>query len=180
MGALSLPAAGLQARRAVPILGPMALTSINRLQPLRLALTGLRRRWLWAVRGVAIDPSTSISLTSRFVAGRRGGVRVGANSLVAFKTLIDARDLESGDVRPIRIGERCFIGGGSVVMPGVTIGDGVIVAAGAVVMEDVPGDCIVAGIPARVIRTGINAGRFGRLPIADENVRAFNAARGRS
>jgi maltose O-acetyltransferase len=155
----------------------MALHSINRLQWLRLLLTGLRRRWLLTSRGVEIHPSASISLTSRFIAGRRGGVRIGAETLVAFKTLLDARDLATGTVRPIRVGERCFIGGGSMILPGITIGDGVIVAAGAVVTADVPGDCIVAGNPARIIRKGISAGRFGRLPVADENVRIYNATR---
>ena len=155
----------------------MALNSINRLRSVRLLLTGLRRRWLWHVRGVAIHPSCSISLTSRFTPGGRGGVTVGADTLIAFKTLIDARDLASGAVRPVRIGQRCFVGGGAIVLAGVTIGDEVIVAAGAVVTGDVPPNSIVAGVPARVIRSGVRLGRHGRLPVADENVRAFNAAR---
>lgn len=150
----------------------MALHSLNSLRPLRLFLTGIRRRWLqWSSTGVQIDPSCSISLTSRFIAGRPGGVVVGADTLVAFKTLIDARDLASGTVMPIHIGQRCFIGGGSVIMPGVTVGDEVIVAAGAIVMADVPPRSIVAGIPARVIRSDIEVGRFGRLKGADEATR---------
>jgi maltose O-acetyltransferase len=145
----------------------MALASLNQLRPLRLFLTGLRRRWLEARAGVCIHPSASISLSSRFI----GDVAVGADTLVAFKTLLDARDLATGNVRPIRIGERCFIGGGSAILPGVTVGDEVIVAAGAVVFEDVPPRSIVAGNPARVIRSGITVGRFGRLAGADENTK---------
>lgn len=155
----------------------MALNSINRLRILRQLLTNIRRRWLWQVRGVALHPSCSISLTSRFAPGARDGVTVGADTLIAFKTLIDARDLVSGAVQPIRIGERCFIGGGAIVLAGVTIGDECIVAAGAVVTDDVPAHSIVAGVPARVIRNGVRLGRYGRLPVADDNVRAFNAAR---
>lgn len=56
----------------------------------------------------------------------------------------------------IHVGRRCFIGG-STLMPGVTIGDESIVAAGAVVMSDVPPRCIVGSNPARIIRCDIEA-----------------------
>jgi acetyltransferase-like isoleucine patch superfamily enzyme len=55
------------------------------------------------------------------------------------------------------------VGGNAVVLPGVTIGDESIVAAGAVVFEDVPPRSIVAGNPARVIRSDIEVGKRGRL-----------------
>lgn len=51
------------------------------------------------------------------------------------------------------IGADCWIGGGAVICPGVTIGDRCVVAAGAVVTKDVPSDVMVAGVPARVIRS---------------------------
>ncbi|OHT13929.1 transferase [Tritrichomonas foetus] len=53
---------------------------------------------------------------------------------------------------PIKIGNNCWIGGGAIICPGVTLGDNVVVAAGAVVNKDVPSDCIVAGNPARIIK----------------------------
>ena len=53
---------------------------------------------------------------------------------------------------PIVIGDDVWIGGHSTILPGVTIGDNVVVAAGAVVSKDVPSNCIVGGVPARVIR----------------------------
>lgn len=55
--------------------------------------------------------------------------------------------------RPIRIGNDVWIGGGAVVLPGVTIGDRSVVGAGSVVVQAVPADCVVAGNPARVVRT---------------------------
>lgn len=53
---------------------------------------------------------------------------------------------------PISIGERCWLGAGVIVRPGVTIGDNVIVAAGAVVVKDVPDNVVVGGVPAKTIK----------------------------
>jgi maltose O-acetyltransferase len=55
-------------------------------------------------------------------------------------------------VDPINVGDGAWIGAAAVILGGVTIGPGAIVAAGAVVTRDVPANTIVAGIPARVIR----------------------------
>lgn len=54
---------------------------------------------------------------------------------------------------PITIGDDCWFGGSVIVLPGVTIGDNVVVGAGSVVTKDLPSNVIAAGNPARVIRT---------------------------
>ena len=54
--------------------------------------------------------------------------------------------------KPIRIGQKVWIGANSVVLPGVTIGDNAIVGAGSVVTRDVPPNGIVVGNPARLIK----------------------------
>ena len=120
-----------------------------------------------------IDATSSISLSSRMLAGGPGSIRIGPESLVAFKTLLYTRDPATFADKPIKVGRRCFIGGGATLLPGVTIGDESIVAAGSVVMNDVPSRTIVAGNPATVIRSGIEVGRFGRLKGADEMTRAM-------
>jgi acetyltransferase-like isoleucine patch superfamily enzyme len=59
----------------------------------------------------------------------------------------------SGRFGRITIGSRVFVGANSMLLPGVTIGDRSIIAAGAVVSKDVPPGVVVAGVPARVIGT---------------------------
>jgi acetyltransferase-like isoleucine patch superfamily enzyme len=54
--------------------------------------------------------------------------------------------------RPVRVGRNVWIGFESCVLPGVTIGEGAVVGARSVVVEDVPPYTVVAGNPARVIR----------------------------
>ncbi len=54
--------------------------------------------------------------------------------------------------RPITVGDSVWFGAGVQVLPGVTIGSNVVVAAGAVVTKDVPSNCVVAGVPARKIK----------------------------
>jgi acetyltransferase-like isoleucine patch superfamily enzyme len=148
----------------------MGIRSLNQLRLLRAVLIGVRRRLIAWRHGITIDPSATLSLSARLVPGGRGGIVIGEATLVAFKTLLIARD-ETGRVRPIRIGRNCFIGGGATILPGVSIGDGSIVGAGAVVFTDVPPACAVGGNPAKIIREGIEVGRFGRFTYADENSR---------
>ena len=56
------------------------------------------------------------------------------------------------EVRPTRIGRDAWVGANAIILAGVTIGDGAIVAAGAVVTKDVPPFAIVGGVPAKVLR----------------------------
>jgi maltose O-acetyltransferase len=91
----------------------------------------------------------------------QGGVSIGDSSLIASHVAItslshgtDAGTFAASLVcKPVAIGRNVWIGSHAVVLPGITIGDGAIVGAGAVVTRDVePGD-IVAGVPAVSIRS---------------------------
>ena len=54
--------------------------------------------------------------------------------------------------KPVAIEEKVWIGGGAIILPGVTVGRTSVVGAGAVVTQSVPANCVVAGNPAKVIR----------------------------
>ncbi len=55
--------------------------------------------------------------------------------------------------KPITIGKNCWLGGSVIVLPGVTIGDGSVIGAGAVVTKDIPENSVAVGNPAKVIKT---------------------------
>lgn len=118
-----------------------------------------------------IHPSCTFSLSAKFDKTNPRGVHVGEYSYIAFDVVILTHDLTRGVRLHTRIGSNCFIGGRSIIMPGVVIGDGSIVGAGSVVVKDVPPGTIVAGNPAKVIRQDIEVGRYGRLKGADETQR---------
>lgn len=62
---------------------------------------------------------------------------------------------EKPNTKPIIIGDHVWIGKNVVILKGVDIGDGAVVAAGSVVIKDVPSKCIVAGNPAKVVRENV-------------------------
>lgn len=59
---------------------------------------------------------------------------------------------------PIEIGSDVFVGRRALIMKGVKVGDGSVVAAGAVVTRDVPPNCLVGGVPAKLIKENIQWG----------------------
>jgi acetyltransferase-like isoleucine patch superfamily enzyme len=85
-------------------------------------------------------------------------VTIGKGCVIAPDVIIrdhDAHRILNDDheiAKDICIGEHVWIGTRALILKGVTIGDGAVVAAGAVVTRDVPAHCVVAGVPAKIIR----------------------------
>ena len=87
-------------------------------------------------------------------------VSIGARCLLAPGAMIfdsDLHDIEGATrTGPVELEERVWLGARAVVLQGVTIGAGAIIAAGAVVVEDVEPGTQVAGVPARVVKRGVS------------------------
>lgn len=88
------------------------------------------------------------------------GIHIGDNTWVLRNAMILAHDHcrgknGKGALFDTYIGRNCVIGVNSIILPGVNVGDCCVVAAGAVVTKDVPQNTVVAGNPAKVIRTDI-------------------------
>ena len=130
---------------------------------LRRGVMTLRRSYYVRVFGMDIADSAWFSLKVHFDVTHPRGIHIGPESYVAFGAVIFTHDITRGVYADTRIGARCFIGAHSIILPGLTIGDGSIVGAGSVVTDDVPPGVIVAGNPAKVIRSGIRTYRFGCL-----------------
>ena len=64
---------------------------------------------------------------------------------------IPMREQGYGPVEPVEIGDDCWIGGRVTILPGVHVGNGAVIAAGAVVTKDVPPYAVVGGVPAKII-----------------------------
>lgn len=97
------------------------------------------------------------------------GIHIGENTLVAGGVTILSHDhcKRVNNNQPFLIdtyiGNNCFIAVGAIILPGVKIGDEVIVGAGAVVTKNVPSNCVVAGNPAKIIRENIKMNDFAAL-----------------
>lgn len=105
--------------------------------------------------GVEIGEDTIVG-DSSFLDGR-ARLTIGSHVDVASEVMIynSEHDIESAEFsareEPVEIGDYVFIGPRAIILPGVKIGNGAIVAAGAVVTKDVASNTIVGGVPAKPI-----------------------------
>lgn len=121
---------------------------------------------LHRMRGMHIGKGSKISRSVLVDDSRPDLITIGKNVWVTAgcQLLCHQRDLsfyERGKpvmdlplkYAPIVIKDGAHIGIGSIIMPGVTIGEGAVIGAGAVVTKDIPDYCVAVGIPARVLKT---------------------------
>jgi acetyltransferase-like isoleucine patch superfamily enzyme len=115
---------------------------------------------IWSFEGLRIGDNSCIHSFSHIFAG--GGVEIGRNVMISANCSISSvtHPLAPSErwrqpllKKPVTIGDDVWIGMGAVILPGIHIGTGAIVGAGAVVTCDVPASAVVAGNPARIIRS---------------------------
>ncbi len=89
----------------------------------------------------------------------QGGITIGDDVLIGHQVVIatlnhDLNPAKRGSMAPapVKIGNKVWIGAHATVLPGVTVGEGAVIAAGAVVTKDVPANTVVAGVPAKPIK----------------------------
>lgn len=129
----------------------------------RFFILYLRRIVLVYLYGMDISSSSRISWRVYLDKTYPKGIHIGEESYIASGSMVLTHDFCRGIRTDTYIGKRCFIGANVIVLPGVTIGDSVVVGCGAVVTKDVPSGRVVAGNPARVVHDNIKTGRYGEI-----------------
>lgn len=129
---------------------------------LRMRALASRTQYL-RFQGMDIHPDTQISLKANLDRTNPRGIHIADGTLIAFGAVVLSHDMARALSTDTYIGRNCFIGAHSIILPGIRIGDGSIVATGSVVTKDVPLNSIVAGNPARLIKSNIRTRKWGVL-----------------
>ncbi len=134
------------------------------LEKLYLAKTALRAFYLRQILRMDIHPSAHIASHVKLDKNFPSGIHIGEYSHIGYGCVVLSHDFVRAIYAHTRIGRHCFIGIRSIIMPGITIGDCVIIGAGSVVTHDIPPRSIAAGNPAKIIRTlDDDLSRFGQF-----------------
>lgn len=108
-----------------------------------------------APRGIVVEDGVSIG--PKVLLDGRMGLRIESNAVIAYDAIIWTLSHDYNDVyfrdkgAPVTIGAYSWICSRSIIMPGVTVGKGAVIASGAVVTKNVPDFAIMAGVPAKKI-----------------------------
>lgn len=126
------------------------------------------RNLRYRINGYRIHPSVIFERHLHLDRLYPQGIHIDANCLIASGATILSHDhCKRVNNQPLLfdtyIGKNCFIAVNSTILPGITIGDEVIVGAGSVVTKDVPSNVIVAGNPAKIIRENIKMNNKAEL-----------------
>lgn len=144
----------------------------QRISKLLNSLTAMYHR----LRGCHIGDNCHISRRAILDRAHPKGIHIGNNTRILMEAMVIAHDYSRGALDgssmwcDTYIGDHCVIGGRSMIMPGVKIGNHVYVGGGSVVTHDVPDHCVVAGNPAKIRRKGTVISDRGQIIEKGEKV----------
>jgi maltose O-acetyltransferase len=107
--------------------------------------------------GLHAEPPIRLAPRSFIDAKFPWAVEIGAHTIIAGDVRILAHDAAIkritgyAEVRPVAIGTRCYIGAGTIILPGAVIGDEAVIGAGAIVRGEIPPRSLAIGTPAKVV-----------------------------
>lgn len=110
-------------------------------------------------RNVEINMNCVFLDCNRITIGDFSGIGPGVHIYTVYHSTVPSERLPENSTfwksqtAPVSIGRNVWIGGGSIILPGVTIGDGCTIGAGSVVTKSIPANSVAVGNPCRVIRT---------------------------
>lgn len=106
-------------------------------------------------KGITLEHGVNIG--PKVLLDGRQGLHIGKSAVIAYEAIIWTLNHDYNDIHfcskgaPVNIGEYAWVCSRSIILPGINIGKGAVVASNAVVTRDVPDFAIVAGVPAKII-----------------------------
>ena len=125
----------------------------------------LTHRWILRYfYGMDIGKNAKISRKAELdYSNNPRGIHIGDNTYVTGGVIIMTHDHVRALKTDTYIGKNCFLGANCIILPGVKVGDHVVVGTGSVVTHDVPSHSIVVGNPAKIIKSGITLKDNGQI-----------------
>lgn len=111
--------------------------------------------------GISIGNNTGIN--SGAYLGGQGGIQIGSNVIIGpgVKIFSENHNFEDTNIpirdqgvtrKGVKIGNDCWLGANSIILDGVNLGSGCVIAAGAIVTKSFPSNCVVGGVPAKILK----------------------------
>ncbi|MDG6100072.1 acyltransferase [Alteromonas sp. ZYF713] len=127
---------------------------------IRHFILGLKVEYMRKVYGMKIGSGVKLARSVKLDKTMPKLLSIDIDTYVAFDVAILTHDMSRNINLPVQIGKNCFIGARSIILPGVTIGDEVVVAAGSVVTKSFGSNVVIGGNPAKVIKK-VKTGKLG-------------------
>lgn len=127
-----------------------------------LAISEVMRWWYIHIYKVEIGKNVVLSHRAYIDKGTPHRIHIGDGSRITARVTILGHDHSRNLLCDTYIGKDCIVGINSIIMPGVRLGNQVVVGGGSIVTHDVPDNCMVAGNPARIIKRGVEV-KNGRI-----------------